>query len=302
VMAREMGDLLAASISKKVEIRFECSKELPLIEGDVAQVHQVLMNLIVNASEAIGDKSGTITVRTGMLHATKNYFQRVYTADDLPEGDYVFLEVSDSGSGMDADIRGRIFDPFFSTKFTGRGLGLAAVLGIVRSHGGAITVYSEPGQGSTFKVLFPIMRRALRVEQPETPPQEETLSSWRGEGLLLVADDEEMVLDVARIVLEERGFTVRCAVNGQEIVDLVREHTSDVKAVLLDLTMPIMGGKEALKHIRAIQPDMRVVLTSGYTEQDVVLHLSEDLPTAFIQKPFTPEEMVRTLQKVLSPA
>ncbi len=301
MMAKDMGHLLTASISKKVLLKYECPSELPTIEGDTAQLHQILMNLIVNASDAIGDEPGVITVRTGTLRATRAYWSKTYLADDLPEGPYVVLEVADTGCGMDRETVARIFDPFFSTKFTGRGLGLAAVLGIVRMHRGAINVYSELGHGTTFKVLFPV-RTPIAAGSPDTPvaDDEAPLDGWRGHGTVLLADDEEGVRIVAAEILEECGFTVLSAANGQEAVSLFHAHAGNIAAVVLDLTMPVMGGREAFQRIRQIRPDVPVILSSGYTEQDASSRFGGANPTGFIQKPFGPSDVLRALRKALS--
>ncbi len=298
-LTQEMGHLLSASISKKVVLRFECPPALPLIQGDAAQLHQVVMNLITNASDAIGEEHGVVTVRTGVLRADRAYLSRTYLAEDLPEGVYVSLEVADTGCGMDAETIGRIFDPFFSTKFTGRGLGLAAVLGIVRAHRGAINVYSEPGHGTTFKVLFPATGGAATVEGKEwaLPPGGE-MGLWKSSGAVLLADDEESVREVAKDILEELGFTVLTAVNGQEALELFQAH-EDVRAVILDLTMPVLGGKEAFQRMRGLRPAVPVILSSGYTEQDITTRFSENAPDGFIQKPFGPGDIARVLRTAL---
>jgi len=154
-LAQQMGNLLGAAVSKKAALRYDCDPKLPLIHGDSTQLHQVIMNLITNASEAIGEQQGTITLSTSTVSADREYLSATYLDDDLPVGEYVSLEVSDTGCGMDEETQSRIFDPFFTTKFAGRGLGLAAVLGIVRGHKGALKVYSEVGHGTTVKVLLP---------------------------------------------------------------------------------------------------------------------------------------------------
>lgn len=295
-LTQEMGHLLSASISKKVILRFECPQDLPLIEGDAAQLQQVVMNLITNASDAIGDNHGVVTIRTGALQADRAYLSRTYLAEDLSEGLYVSLEVADTGCGMDAETIGRIFDPFFSTKFTGRGLGLAAVLGIVRAHRGAISVYSEPGHGTTFKVLFPAIEHSGAAPEKEWPvSMANKPGAWKSTGTILIADDEEGVREVAKEILQEAGFTVLTAENGQIAVDLFQQH-EEVRAVILDLTMPVLSGKETYHKMRALRPHIPILLSSGYTEQDINVQFSGSAPDGFLQKPFGPDGLIRAMQ------
>ena len=170
-LVEEMGHMLEVSISKKAVLRYNLAQPLPAVEADATQIRQIIMNLVINASEAIGDKSGVIAITTGCLECDEAYLQDVWLTDPIPTGLYVFLEVADTGCGMDEETLAKIFDPFFTTKFTGRGLGMAAVLGIVRGHKGAIKVYSEPGKGSTFKVLLPASRQTGRAVQRQRQPQ-----------------------------------------------------------------------------------------------------------------------------------
>jgi len=299
-LAKEMGHLLSAAISKKATLTYDCAEGLPLIEGDVAQLHQVIMNLITNASDALGDEAGEITLSTGIMEVDHSYLSETYLDDDLVEGRYVCLQVSDTGCGMDPATQARLFDPFFSTKFAGRGLGLAAVLGIVRGHRGAIKVYSEPGSGTTFKVLFPALSKKGEPAQPEDAAQKDKdMQAWRGSGTILVADDEENVRIVAKEALERQGFTVLTAVDGRDAVEIFRAHADEICVVLLDLTMPVMSGEEAFEHIHAIRPEACVVLSSGFTEQDVASRFPDQGPAAFIQKPYLPSALIQTLRDVI---
>ncbi|HUW59699.1 MAG TPA: PAS domain S-box protein [Candidatus Bathyarchaeia archaeon] len=299
-LAVEMGRLLSASISKKAVLKYNCSPNLPLIHGDAAQLHQVIMNLITNASDAIGDEPGVITISTRTIMADRAYLSKTFLNDNLGEGFYVCLEVSDNGCGMDTTTLPRVFDPFFSTKFAGRGLGLAAVLGIVRGHKGAIKVYSEPGNGTTFKILFPATDTAgTDAESGDAARAKNALAGWHGAGTLLVADDETTALQVAKDVLETYGFKVIGATNGKEAVQLFEQYQDEIIAVLLDLMMPIMNGEEAYELIHAIRPDTPVVLSSGYTEQDVSERFAGKGPVAFIQKPYVLQDLAKKLRDVL---
>jgi len=294
-LVEEMGHLLHASISKKATIAFDLADELPLIEADAAQVQQIVMNLITNASDAIGDAVGVITIRTDTVEADRALLSGAYSSDDLPEGRYVCLRVADTGCGMDNTTCARVFDPFFTTKFAGRGLGLAAVLGIVRGHSGAITVESERGRGTTFTVLFPRSERAVQA----VPEAERPAGEWRGTGTVLVVDDEQLVRDVAARILEYSGFDVITAAEAQQGVELFRQLADEITAVLLDMTMPEMSGEEAFRELRRIRPDVPVILTSGYNEQDAVGQFTEQGLAGFVHKPFDVETLVRTMREAL---
>lgn len=294
-VVKEMANMLAMSISKKANIQFRFSPDLPRIEADASQIRQVVMNLIINASEAIGDHPGILSLATGAMECDRDYLRGIGEGDELPEGRYVFLEVTDTGSGMDKEMRKKIFDPFFTTKFTGRGLGLAAVLGIVRGHRGTIKVYSEVGKGSTFKVLFPATgKAAMSVNGPEVPNE-----GWKGTGTVLLADDEEMVRQVGVGMLESLGFRVLTATDGQEAVEVFRTHRDEIRCVVLDLTMPRMDGEETFREIRRLHPGARVILTSGYNEQQVTQRFAGGGLSGFIQKPYKLNDFRSKLHQVL---
>ncbi len=295
-IVEEMSHLLQVSISKKVFLRYNFASNLPSVEGDPTQIRQVIMNLITNASDAVGDRSGIITISTGALYADTAYLSESYLDDDLPEGYYVYVEVSDTGCGMDEETRSKIFDPFFTTKFTGRGLGLAATLGIVRGHKGAIKVYSEVGKGTTIKILFP----ACELPEDEPEGQEAKLEEdWKPSGTILLVDDEESVRVVCRRILESRGFQVLTANDGRTGVDLFRKEAGRITLVILDMTMPHMDGEEAFRELRRIRSDVRVILTSGYSEQDAIGRFAGKGLAGFIQKPFLPSALLEKIREAL---
>ncbi len=298
-LVEEMAHLLEISILKKIVLKFSFADNLPYIEGDVTQLRQVIMNLITNASDAIGDKSGVIILSTGVMEVDRAYLAGTYVNEELPEGYYVYVEVSDTGCGMDKETKAKIFDPFFSTKFTGRGLGLAAVLGIMRGHGGAIKVYSEPGRGTTFKVLFP--RKELPQKPGEGKPAEKPKAAekWGGTGTVLVVDDEETVRSVSKMILEDVGFNVLTAKDGEEGLDIFREHSGEIVAVLLDLTMPHLGGEDAFREMRRIKSDVHVLLSSGYNEQEATDRFAGKGLAGFIQKPYRAQKLIEKLRRIL---
>jgi PAS domain S-box-containing protein len=299
-MTTEMGHLLDASISKKVTLKYECEPNIPMVQGDPAQIHQVIMNLITNASEAIGEAAGLITLRTSLYNLGEDELATAWLDDNLSPGMYVCLEVSDTGCGMDENTRNRIFDPFYSTKFAGRGLGLAAVMGIIRSHDGAIKVYSEIGEGTTFRVFFPAaLHGPASVEMLSADDYAGEVHQWCSSGLVLVADDEEDVRTVAEASLEPVGFDVITAVNGMDAVAMFRRHADAIRVVVLDLTMPVMNGEEALQEIHAIRPDVPVILSSGYTRQDAAGRFPELDFAGFLQKPYSPGRLIRMLYTTL---
>ena len=283
-LVEEMAHLLRTAISKKAILSLHLERDLPPIQADPSQIRQIVMNLIINASEAIGDRSGVITVSVGATRCDEEYLRKTELKEALAPGLYVQLEVTDTGMGMDAETRSRIFEPFFSTKFTGRGLGLAAVLGIVRAHKGVLKVYSEPAKGTTFKILFPAMGEAGKEARTD---DSSPLADWRGEGTILLVDDEESLIALGARMLEHLGFTVLTAADGREAVELYRERGKEIDLVLMDLTMPHMDGAEAFGELRRQNPDVRVVLASGYSREDVASRFAGKGLDGMLQKPYT---------------
>jgi len=296
LLIEEMQHLLAVGVSKKAHHRFELEPDLPAVDGDASQLGQVVMNLVTNAADALGRAGGSIAVRTGVMEADRSYLSRAYVDEDYPEGRYVYLEVEDSGSGMSPETRGRIFDPFFTTKATGQGLGLAVVLGIVRSHHGAICVTSDPGLGTTFRVLLPCSHSA--AARPGAPPAPAAVVE--GAGTVLVVDDEPDVRELAEAMLQRLGVTTLTAADGRAALELLGSRASEVDLVLLDLTMPGLGGLEVLEQIRQIRPELPVVLMSGYSERYSSSGCADHI-AGFLQKPFSVEDLSERVRAALSP-
>ena len=295
-LLQDIRSLLEISISKKCKLEYHLASGLPAFEADPAQIRQIIMNLVINASEAIGDRNGTITISTGAMYCDRAYLKKNYMDHDLLDGRYIFFEVSDTGHGIPKETLKKIFDPFFTTKFTGRGLGLAAVLGIIRGHGGTIRVYSEPGHGTSFKILFPVSKQAVVAQPDDGYIAEDT---WQGEGKVLVIDDEASVRSLAGAMLRTMGFDVLTASDGEEGVEAFRRYGEEIGIVLLDLTMPKMDGEETLNAIRAIRQDARIILSSGYNQQAAIARFSGQSLSGFIQKPYCYEDLVAVVRRVM---
>jgi PAS domain S-box-containing protein len=290
----EMRVLVTSSVSGRSSFDLHLQSDLPPIQAEPAQISQVVMNLVTNAAESQSDGAGRITVRTGVMNLDSPPPGALF-ADSMCKGEHVYLEVSDAGKGMDEQTRGRIFEPFFTTKFTGRGLGLAAVAGIVRAHQGAIQVESEPGRGTRFCVLFP----AVAGEAVQLATETLRLDGWKTTGTALVIDDEEDVRELAKDVLQRAGMTVITAGDGHAGVQLFRAHADRVRVVLLDRTMPALSGAATFDAIRAVRPDAKIVLVSGYSQERVAKELATRGPSGFLKKPFTPEELLARVREVL---
>jgi PAS domain S-box-containing protein len=297
-LIQETVPLLRASIGKSVRLQFRLAERLPPVMADGTQMRQILMNLVINASDAIGDRGGDIVLTTGTVEADATLLRGAEQGAATTPGPCVFLEVRDTGCGMSPETRARIFDPFYTTKFAGRGLGLAAVLGIVRGHGGALFVESEPGKGSTFRLLLPARQDA----DGDTPrPGEQTGAEpvWTAKGRVLLVDDEEAVRFVGSHMVESFGLDCDTAADGAEGLARFDAPGARYDVVLLDLTMPGMSGEDVLRALRQRRPDLPVVLMSGFSEHEVSQRFTQDSPTAFVQKPFSVGTMRSTLRAVL---
>jgi two-component system cell cycle sensor histidine kinase/response regulator CckA len=297
--------LLRSSISKNATLNLRLDRALPAAEADAGQFQQVVMNLIITASEAIGNAQGVITLTTGARDCDGSYLSRNQLDETPPAGRYVYFEVTDNGCGMDEETQKRMFDPFFTTKFTGRGLGLPAVFGIVRGHGGAILLDSAVGKGTTIRVLFPAVGTAPGTAVPAVGALAgvaEASAPRTGRGTILIVDDEEMVLQLCVAMVESMGFTVLTAADGEQAVEMVRRRGAEISAIILDLTMPKLDGVGAFERILLIEPDAKVILSSGYDEAEATGRLAQERLAGFIRKPYHMELLRSTLERALEAA
>jgi len=292
-----MRELLRASVSSKCQLEIDLAPHLPSVEGDATQIRQVALNLVTNAGEALASRGGKVTVSTGIVKADAEYLADTLGAGDLMPGEFVYLEVSDTGPGIDHAARARIFEPFYTTKFSGRGLGLAAVLGIVRSHGGAIKIISAPDMGTSFRVLY--LRSASRAAAATLPSKNDV---GKETGTVLLVDDDDGVLEISTIFLELEGFRVIPALGGREGIDLFAEQADEIDVVVVDLAMPEVDGERVFAEIHHIRSEIPVVLASGFSEEMARKRIAADGFSGFIQKPYEPEELAEAIRSVLEDA
>ena len=296
-LVTDMLDLLRGTISKKAGLDLGLGKDLPLMRGDASQISQVVMNLVMNASEALEDDAGIITISTEARECSRQHLGKTHPDQDLPPGVYLTLEVSDTGSGMDEETQERIFEPFYTTKSTGRGLGLAAVQGIVRGHRGVLTVRSELGRGTTFTIMLPALPAEAGARLPKTADKAD---DWQSQGTVLVVDDEEIIRNLSADMLKRLGLQSLLAADGRQALQIYYEHLGEISLVLLDLTMPEMDGEETLRELRLLDPHVPVVLSSGYTEQEVTSRFADLRVAGFLQKPYTLGLLRQQLREALS--
>jgi CheY-like chemotaxis protein len=297
-IAAEMAHLLKAAISKKITIEVQLEEALPAAQGDRTQIRQVVMNLITNAAESIGEELGLIRITTGLMKIYAGEFLEGYLGSEIIPGEYVFCEVADNGCGMDEKTKARIFDPFFTTKFKGRGLGLAAVLGIVGTHRGAIRVDSQSAYGSTFRVLLPACHgSAPEAREDGSGAVNSAMAQTR---VVLVVDDEPSVLRVAEMTLQRAGLVPLTAADGAGAMDLFLERNGEIAAVVLDVTLPEMDGHEVLRNIRKVRPETPVILSSGYNEEAANENFNAGKAVTFLQKPYRPGQLLKKVLEALA--
>jgi CheY-like chemotaxis protein len=292
----DISELIRTSVPRTIDLALDLRSDLPNIEADPSQIQQLVMNLILNAVEATGERPGSVRISTGLHEVRPGDPMGHYRPEPPGPARYVRFEVRDNGCGMNEATKQQIFDPFFTTKFMGRGLGLAAALGIVRGHKGAIGVESVEDVGSTFTVLLP----ALGGTASGRVGERRTLQSpGPSAGVILIVDDEDVVRHAARGALEHAGYTVFEACDGQDGADLFSRLHDRVSAVLLDLTMPRMDGRGVWEYIRRVRPDMRVVISSGFDESETMKQFEHDQDLMFIQKPYTATALIEKIGSAL---
>ncbi|MEZ4363077.1 MAG: PAS domain-containing protein [Kofleriaceae bacterium] len=293
-LVRDTTQLLRLSLSKKASFEMRLDPALPMVKIDAAQIRQVVMNLVINASDALGGNPGRITVVTGCIEVDAAALRATDLAPDLAEGTYVFLEVSDTGSGMSPETLARIYDPFFTTKFKGRGLGLAAVQGIVLSHQGAIRARSEVGRGTTFRMFLP----AHEPRSEQVAPSGPTAVRKPFSGKVLLVEDEEMVRNIVRDLLVDLGFDVTTAQDGSNALEQFAKGPEEYALVLCDLLMPDLDGEQTYHALSELRPNLRFVLMSGFAEHEALARLGPNLG-GFLQKPFRSSALTAVLEKAL---
>ncbi|MEI6207417.1 MAG: ATP-binding protein [Desulfuromonadales bacterium] len=291
----EMLTMLKATISRNVSIRADLSDAIPHINGDASQLRQVVMNLIINASEAIGEAQGVIQVSLTRTELKAGQSDKDYNGSIIPAGHYICLEVTDSGCGMDDETRRRIFEPFYTTKFTGRGLGMSALLGIITAHKGALQLSSQPGHGSTFKVYLPLQISVAEDGSPQLAAQ----LSWRGSGTILLAEDEEQVALILKTMLKSLGFTVIEAADGKEAVELYKKHAVDITLVVTDMGMPVMDGYELFRVLKTLNPKLPIIISSGYGDTVVTTRIPIGEIAGLVGKPYSFDQLREVLKRVL---
>jgi signal transduction histidine kinase/CheY-like chemotaxis protein len=277
-----------------VELRTDLDADLPAIEGDASQIARVVTNLLDNAVEALPQEGGVISVGAGRMTADRDYLAGCIAGQDVAEGDYLFLDVADSGYGMDEDLKARILDPFFTTKASGRGLGLAAVAGIVRNHQGALRLETKPAAGSTFRILFPL------IETGTPRPAQQTDRHSLGNGrTALVVDDQESARTLVRLGLEAEGFRVLTVADGWETLDVFARAAEQIDVVVLDWMLPNMDAEEVFRAIRRIRGDTRIVLSGRFPQQEASRRFAGKRLTAYLRKPFEAENLIACLRQLL---
>ena len=296
-LVREMLELLKVSISKHAEMRMDLVDDLPAVRANASQIRQIVMNLITNASEALGQEGGVIAVSTRLVRIGRDSLER----GELPEGEYVRLRVSDTGCGMTREIQDKIFDPCFTTKFAGRGLGLAAVQGIVRSHRGSVHLASAPGAGTRFEILLPCAQEPVRLAPDVLPPDSAVAAAPSVAGTVLVVDDEEMLRIAVCKMLRKERYTVIEAGDGDAALELFRANAAEIGIILLDMTLPGISGKKLFEELRRIRPDVRVILTTAYTKEMATNAIGTQQAWGFIRKPYHIADLIGLLRRTEAP-
>lgn len=295
-LVREATAHMGAGETENITVRMNSDQDSSLISGDKSQIRDCIVHLIQNAVEAIGENKGTIRIDVSKHFYEKEYFQKAFLAEELPDGYYVCLTISDTGGGIDSDVLPKVFDPFFTTKFTGRGLGLAAVFGIVRAHRGAVAIESDQGVGTTAKVVFPAVDARTERQDKKSRPRE----TRKFDGAVLFVDDEAMIRDIGEAMLTRLGFDVFVAETGMAAIDIFRQHQDEIRLVILDLEMPGMNGKECYYQLLGIKSDINIIFASGYGKDRAEQEFSSGIPSEYIAKPFDVDKLADKIEKTLA--
>jgi PAS domain S-box-containing protein len=296
MLVDEMVSMLKTTIQKNVVIKPNLGADIPTSTGDASQIRQVVMNLIINAAEAIGDAEGEIYVSLEKAEIKAGQPEKDHLGFIIPAGRYILFEVTDNGCGMDDETRRKIFEPFYTTKFTGRGLGMSAVLGIIRAHNGALQLQSQPGQGTTFKVYLPVQ---LSKSETEEANQKVVSAAWQGSGTILLAEDEEQVKSIAIALLQKLGFTVLDATNGKEALELYRKNATEITLVVTDMGMPVMNGYELFYKLKQLDPKLPIIISSGFGEGDIISKIPREEIAGVINKPYNFDQLRDVLKRVV---
>ncbi len=295
-LLNEMVNMLKATIRQNTAISFDSSQEIPFIRGDDSQLRQIVMNLIINASEAIGDAQGEIRISLTKAAIDERRADKDHLDNAIQPGSYVCLEVADNGCGMNDETRQRMFEPFYTTKFTGRGLGMSATLGIITAHNGALQLFSQPGQGTTIRVYLPV---EILKSTGDAFQQPVASLPWKGKGTILLVEDDGQVMLIAKAMLSELGFTVIEASNGREALELYQQNTGDITLVVTDLGMPVMDGYELFRELKKLNPGLPVIITTGFGDDDVTSRLPREDIAGLIAKPYNFDKLREMLKSVV---
>ena len=293
-LVEEMGKLLKATIKQNVSITLDLSADIPSIKADASQIRQVVMNLILNAAEAIGTEQGNITVSLDIAAIESGQGEKEYLGKEIAPGSYICLKVTDNGCGMDEETKQRIFEPFYTTKFTGRGLGMSAVLGIIKAHNGALQLTSQVGFGTTFTVYLPVQTSKTVGDLLSLV----SLMPWQGDGTVLLVEDEPQVSIVAKTLLQALGFTVLLAENGQIALEMYQKNAEYITLVLTDIGMPVMDGYQLIHKLKTLNPELPIIVSSGFGDAEVTSHIHENIE-GVVSKPYSFGQLREVLKRVV---
>jgi nitrogen-specific signal transduction histidine kinase/CheY-like chemotaxis protein len=292
----EMVTMLKATINQNAVITLDRPTTLPAVSGDASQLRQIVMNLIINAAEAIGDAQGEVRISLYTTICTVGQPDTDHLGKTITPGYYLCLQVSDSGCGMDDETMRKIFEPFFSTKFAGRGLGMSAMLGIISAHQGAVQLTSQPGQGTTVTVYLP-----AQEDRPETTAviRHAVPDTWQASGSILLAEDERQLLTLTTLMLQDFGFTVIAATNGKEALELYRQHAAEITLVMTDVGMPLMDGYELFHELKKEQPKLPIIISSGFGDTAITARIPREEIAGLVSKPYTFDQLQEVVRSVV---